>query len=66
MRVFHAHAYSAWERGAYENVNGLIRDYFPKNTDFTLVPDAAIAFVEYALNTRPRKRSCGKHLTSTA
>ncbi len=56
VRVFHAHAYSAWERGANENVNGLIRDYFPKKTDFTLVPAADIAFVEYALNTRPRKR----------
>jgi len=56
MQVFHAHAYSAWERGANENVNGLIRDYFPKKTDFTLVPDAEIAVVEYALNTRPRKR----------
>ena len=56
LSVFHAHAYSAWERGANENVNGLIRDYFPKKTDFTLVPVAAIAHVEYALNTRPRKR----------
>lgn len=56
VRVFHAHAYSAWERGANENTNGLIRDYFPKKTDFTLVPAAKIAFVEYALNTRPRKR----------
>jgi IS30 family transposase len=56
MHVFHAHAYSAWERGANENVNGLIRDYFPKKTDFTLVPAADIAAAEYALNTRPRKR----------
>jgi transposase, IS30 family len=56
MHVFHAHAYSAWERGANENANGLIRDYFPKKTDFTLVPEADIAQVEYDLNTRPRKR----------
>ncbi|MDR3571034.1 MAG: IS30 family transposase [Candidatus Pacebacteria bacterium] len=56
MRVFHAHAYSAWERGANENVNGLIRDFHPKKTDFTLVPEEDIAAVEYALNTRPRKR----------
>jgi IS30 family transposase len=56
MRVFHAHAYSAWERGANENANGLIRDYFPKKTDFTLIPSTDIAEVEYALNTRPRKR----------
>jgi transposase, IS30 family len=56
MRVFHAHAYHSWERGANENVNGLIRDYFPKKTDFTTIPDVQIAYVEYALNTRPRKR----------
>lgn len=56
VRCFFARAYHAWERGANENVNGLIRDYFPKKTDFTLVPDTAISAVEYALNTRPRKR----------
>lgn len=56
LRCFFAHPYHAWERGANENVNGLIRDYFPKKTDFTLVADAEIAAVEYALNTRPRKR----------
>lgn len=56
VRCFFAHPYHSWERGANENVNGLIRDYFPKKTDFTLVPDAEIAKVEYALNTRPRKR----------
>lgn len=56
LRCFFAHPYHSWERGANENVNGLIRDYFPKKTDFTLISDADIAAVEYALNTRPRKR----------
>ena len=56
MRCFSAHAYHSWERGTNENTNGLIRDYCPKKTDFTLVPDAEIAAVEYALNTRPSKR----------
>lgn len=56
LRCFFAHPYHSWERGANENVNGLIRDYFPKQTDFTLVTDAESAQVEYALNTRPRKR----------
>lgn len=56
LRCFFAHPYHSWERGANENANGLIRDYFPKKTDFTIVPDADIAAVEYALNTRPRKR----------
>lgn len=56
IRCFFAHPYHSWERGANENVNGLIRDYFPKKTDFTLIPDAELEQVEYALNARPRKR----------
>jgi transposase, IS30 family len=53
---YFAHPYCSGERGANENTNGLLRDYFPKGTDFTLVSDAELSTVEYALNTRPRKR----------
>lgn len=56
MRVFFAHPYSSWERGSNENVNGLVRWYFPKGTDFAEISDEEIRRVEYALNTRPRKR----------
>lgn len=56
VTTFFAHAYHSWERGTNENTNGLVRDYFPKKTDFTMIPAAAIAAVEYRLNTRPRKR----------
>lgn len=56
LQCFYAHAYHAWERGSNENLNGLVRDYFPKKTDFTRIPGAEIALVEHALNTRPRKR----------
>lgn len=55
-KVYFAHPYSSWERGTNENTNGLVRRYFPKGTDFREVSEAAIAAVEYALNTRPRKR----------
>lgn len=54
--VYYAHPYHSWERGTNENTNGLIREYFPKGTDFTQVSDEDIAKVEYILNTRPRKR----------
>ena len=55
-RVYFAHPYHSWERGTNENTNGLVRWYFPKGTDFANVSEEEIADVEYALNTRPRKR----------
>lgn len=56
VKTFFCHAYSSWERGTNENTNGLIRDYFPKKTDFTKIPKEEIKRVEDELNTRPRKR----------
>lgn len=56
VQCFFAHPYHSWERGTNENTNGLIRQYFPKRTDFTGVSLEAIAAVEAALNHRPRKR----------
>lgn len=56
MKTFFAHAYHSWERGTNENTNGLIRDYFPKKTDFTIISDEELSFVERELNNRPRKR----------
>ena len=52
---YFAHPYSSWERGLNENTNGLIRQYFPKRTDFETVSDEEIAIVEQKLNRRPRK-----------
>jgi IS30 family transposase len=56
VKVYFANPYHSWERGSNENTNGLVRRYFPKGTDFREVSDEEIARVEYALNTRPRKR----------
>lgn len=56
ISVYKTHPYCSWERGTNENTNGLIRDYFSKDTDFTEISDEEIAMVEYYLNTRPRKR----------
>lgn len=52
---YFAHPYSSWERGLNENTNGLIRQYFPKRTDFGQITDQEIALVEAKLNRRPRK-----------
>ena len=54
-KFYFAHPYSAWERGTSENTNGLIRQYFPKDTDFTKITDAQAVFVADKLNHRPRK-----------
>lgn len=56
MECYNAHPYSAFERPTNENTNGLVRDYFPKKTDFTKISNDEISYVEYELNTRPRKR----------
>jgi IS30 family transposase len=53
---YFAKPYHSWERGANENLNGLIRQYIPKKTDFKTLDDDYIAFVEDTLNQRPRKR----------
>jgi IS30 family transposase len=55
VACFFANPYSAWERGANENANGLVRQFFPKGTNFSRVSDAAVAEVERLLNDRPRK-----------
>ncbi len=56
LKTFFAHPYHSWERGANENANGLLREYFPKGTDFATISDDELAAVEYRLNSRPRKR----------
>jgi len=55
MKVYFAHPYSAWERGTNENTNGLIRQFFPKGTDFKQVSRYQIKKVQDLLNGRPRK-----------
>ena len=55
MKVYFAHPASPWERGTNENTNGLIRDFFPKGTDFNTVPPRKIKRVQHLLNGRPRK-----------
>ncbi len=54
-KVYFAHPYSSWERGLNEHQNGLIRDFYPKQSDFRDTPDRDITRVENNLNNRPRK-----------
>jgi IS30 family transposase len=54
MKVYFAHPRSPWERGTNENTNGLIRQFFPKGTDFNMVSRREIKKVQDLLNGRPR------------
>jgi len=53
---YFAHPYHSWERGSNENLNGLIRQYFPKGSDFTKLSNQDIKRIENKINLRPRKR----------
>jgi IS30 family transposase len=53
---FFARPYHSWERGANENANGLIRQFFPKKTSFDSITEEQVQWVEMILNNRPRKR----------
>ena len=55
MTVYFAHPKSPWERGTNENTNALIRQYFPKGTNFNKVTKIRLKEVQDELNDRPRK-----------
>jgi len=56
MDVYRAYPYHSWERGSNENYNGLVREFFPKGTDFANLSEKDVKRVERNLNHRPRKR----------
>lgn len=53
--IYFAHPYASWERGVNENTNGLIRQYFPKKSDFAKITQTEVQRVAARLNNRPRK-----------
>jgi transposase, IS30 family len=52
---YFAHPYQSWQRGLNEHTNGLIREYFPKKTEFQEITNKQIIDVQNRLNNRPRK-----------
>jgi IS30 family transposase len=56
IAIYFANAYHSWERGTNENTNGLLRQFFPKGTDFTKITDSDLQEAVELINNRPRKR----------
>jgi IS30 family transposase len=54
-QIYFAKPYRSWERGLNEHTNGLLRQYFPKGSDFSTLTPAEVQRVEDKLNSRPRK-----------
>ena len=60
-RSISATPHSPWQRGSNENMNGLLRDYFPKGTNLSAHPVQHLLAVENEINNRPpadTRRSC--------
>lgn len=55
IKSFFCNPYHSWEKGTVENINGLIRRFFPKGTDFDTITDEQIQYVENWINNRPMK-----------
>lgn len=60
VSIYFAHPYSSLERGANENTNELIRQYFTKGMDLATVTEEDIQFVMGRLNNRPRETLGGE------
>lgn len=54
MPVYFAHPHSPWERGSNENLNRIVREYFPKGVEITSDPKY-MSMVACDINDRPRK-----------
>ena len=55
LTVYFADSHSPWQRGSNENINGLIRFFFPRGTDFRNLPQEQLDSVVALINNRPRK-----------
>ena len=55
MKSFFCKPYANYEKRTVENINGLIRRFFPKGTDFDSITEEEIAYVENWINNRPMK-----------
>jgi IS30 family transposase len=54
-KCYFATPYHAWERGTNEYINGLIRWFLPKGTDFSKISSRQVKQIESIINNRPMK-----------
>src|SRR6202034_3627948 len=55
VQVYFCEPRSPWQRGSNENTNGLLRQYFPRATDFSRISQRHLNAIALRLNQRPRK-----------
>jgi IS30 family transposase len=55
VQVYFCDPRSPWQRGSNENTNGLLRQYFPRRTDFSRISQSYLNAIALRLNQRPRK-----------
>jgi len=56
VKSYFCDTYSSWQKGGVENLNGLIREYFPRDVDMSTITPEYVSWVENKLNNRPRKK----------
>jgi transposase, IS30 family len=56
IETYFCDPYSSWQKGGVENLNGLIREYLPRETDMDTITDEDIYRIQEKLNNRPRKK----------
>jgi len=55
LQTYFCDAYASWQKGGVENINGLIREYIPKEAHLAEMTDEDIYAIQEKLNNRPRK-----------
>ena len=56
VQSYFCNPYSSWQKGSVENLNGLIREFFPKKSNLDMISKTEIYLVQEKLNNRPRKK----------